>query len=102
MHLDLSSLIAPTSGLEELSLPFTKEEIDEVIRTMPADKAPGPDGFNGQFLKSCWNIKMHTGKNVAQFVGRNLGMKIQSSSNQLQQKDTEEILLLQFFSMMEH
>jgi hypothetical protein len=56
MHVDLPSLIAPTSGLEELSLPFTKEEIDEVIRTMPADKAPRPDGFNGHFLKACWNI----------------------------------------------
>ena len=21
---------------------------------MPADKAPGPDGFNGYFIKSCW------------------------------------------------
>jgi hypothetical protein len=56
MHLDLPALITPTSGLEELSLPFTKKEIDEVIRAMPADKAPGPDGFNGHFLKSCWNI----------------------------------------------
>jgi hypothetical protein len=56
MHLDLPSLITPTSGLEELSLPFTKKEMDEVIRTMHADKAPGPDGFNGHFLKSCWNI----------------------------------------------
>ena len=23
---------------------------------MPADKAPGPDGFNSQFLKTCWHI----------------------------------------------
>jgi hypothetical protein len=23
---------------------------------MPTDKAPGPDGFNGFFLKSCWEI----------------------------------------------
>jgi hypothetical protein len=23
---------------------------------MPADKSPGPDGFNGQFLKTCWHI----------------------------------------------
>jgi hypothetical protein len=56
VHLNLPSLIAPTSSLEELSLPFTNKEIDEVIRTMPADKAPGPDGFNAHFLKSCRNI----------------------------------------------
>jgi hypothetical protein len=23
---------------------------------MPADKAPGPDGFNGVFIKKCWPI----------------------------------------------
>ena len=23
---------------------------------MPADKAPGPDGFNGHFLKATWHI----------------------------------------------
>ena len=23
---------------------------------MPSDKAPGPDGFNGKFYKSCWEI----------------------------------------------
>jgi hypothetical protein len=54
MQFDLSSLISPVAGLEELSQPFTKEEIDEVIRLMPIDKSPGPDGFNGLFLKTCW------------------------------------------------
>jgi hypothetical protein len=23
---------------------------------MPTDKAPGPDGFNGLFLKKCWHL----------------------------------------------
>jgi hypothetical protein len=23
---------------------------------MPCDKAPGPDGFNGMFIKKCWHI----------------------------------------------
>jgi hypothetical protein len=23
---------------------------------MPIDKAPGPDGFNGKFLKKCWDL----------------------------------------------
>jgi hypothetical protein len=26
---------------------------------MPANKAPGPDGFNGAFYKSCWEIIKH-------------------------------------------
>jgi hypothetical protein len=56
MLFDLESLIHPISGLEELFVPFTTQEIDAVINNMPLDKAPGPDGFNGQFLKSCWHI----------------------------------------------
>ena len=56
MDFDLPSLITPVAGLEALTLPFTNVEIDQVVRTMPPDKAPGPDGFNGQFLKSCWHI----------------------------------------------
>lgn len=43
-------------GLNTLSIPFTHEEIDEVIKVMSSDRAPGPDGFNGCFLKSCWHI----------------------------------------------
>jgi hypothetical protein len=56
MVFDLPSVIQPTPSLEELSTPFTTEEIDAVVRHLPPDKAPGPDGFNGQFLKSCWHI----------------------------------------------
>jgi hypothetical protein len=56
MLFDLQTLIQPTPGLEELSSPFTKAEIDAVVKSMPIDKAPSPDGFNGQFLKSCWHI----------------------------------------------
>ena len=53
---DLGDLIQPVPGLEDLSGPFTNEEIDRVIKLIPADRAPGPDGFNGQFLKVCWEI----------------------------------------------
>ena len=59
MKFDLSLIIKRVEGLEELSAPFTHSEIDEVVRTMPNDRAPGPDGFNGQFLKSCWHIIKH-------------------------------------------
>ena len=50
MLFNLSSLIQPLQGLEVLSAPFTVEEIDQVVKSMTVDKAPGPDGFNGQFL----------------------------------------------------
>ena len=37
-------------GLEELTVPFTSEVVDQVVRDMPADRAPMPDGFDGCFL----------------------------------------------------
>lgn len=40
----------------ELDGPFIIEEILAVLKDMPPDHAPGPDGFNGVFFKRCWNI----------------------------------------------
>jgi hypothetical protein len=52
-------LIQQVDGLNSLSAAFTREEIDEVIKELPTDKAPGPDGFNGMFTKRCWHIIKH-------------------------------------------
>jgi hypothetical protein len=35
---------------------FSEEEIRTTIAELPAEKAPGPDGFTGVFYKSCWGI----------------------------------------------
>lgn len=59
MRFDLLALIQPNSNLDELTAPFTHKEIDYVISEMPSDRAPGPDGFNGAFLKACWPIIKH-------------------------------------------
>ena len=56
MGFDLASLINPVDGLDLLTKPFEKEEMDDVVKHMPVDKAPGPDGFNGLFFKRCWHI----------------------------------------------
>ena len=56
MGFDLPNLIQRVDGLEDLSLPFTDSEVDAVIKNMPCDRAPGPDGFTGLFLKRCWSI----------------------------------------------
>jgi hypothetical protein len=56
MQFDLGHLIQRVDGLEELTAPFTKEEMNGVIKNMPTDRAPEPDGFNGRFLKKCWPI----------------------------------------------
>ena len=56
MHFNLSDLILPLQNLDWMEEPFKLKEIDEVINHLPPDKSPGPDGFNGQFFKKCWNI----------------------------------------------
>jgi Reverse transcriptase (RNA-dependent DNA polymerase) len=35
---------------------FTRQEIEEVIKTWPNNKAPGPDGYTGEFLKKFMDI----------------------------------------------
>ena len=56
MGFDLDTLIARVDGLEDLSQPFSDSEVESVIKNMPPDRAPGPDGFSGLFLKKCWPI----------------------------------------------
>ena len=53
MHFDLHDLITPRDNLQSLVEPFETEEINNIVKKMPIDKAPGPDGFNGLFLKKC-------------------------------------------------
>ncbi|CAO2206826.1 unnamed protein product [Urochloa humidicola] len=42
--------------LSHLEDDFTEEEVFEVIQEIAADKAPGPDGFIGSFLKTSWPV----------------------------------------------
>ena len=55
-NFDVHQLITTVPGLEDQFAPFLPEEMDKVIKLIPSDRAPGPDGFNGHFLKHCWNI----------------------------------------------
>ena len=54
MNFDLPAFIQPDLDLSFLVNPFSKEEIDAVVKHLPSDKAPRPDGFNTDFLKRCW------------------------------------------------
>jgi hypothetical protein len=56
IYFDLDSLISGEPGLDDLQAPFTTEEIDAIVSNLPSGKSPGPDGFNTDFLKKCWNV----------------------------------------------
>jgi hypothetical protein len=46
-------LVPVSSGvvLDNLVAPILRSEVDNIIKRMPADKALGPDGFNGVFYQ---------------------------------------------------
>ncbi|KAM0823486.1 hypothetical protein ACQ4PT_070823 [Festuca glaucescens] len=52
--LNLDVLNLPTVDTTELEVPFSEAEIWEVIKGLPPDKAPGPDGFTARFYQSRW------------------------------------------------
>jgi hypothetical protein len=49
-------LIQPIDNLSELEHPFSCQEIDQIIKCLPSNKSPGPDGFNTDFVKKCWPV----------------------------------------------
>lgn len=51
MSFDLQDLIQQVVDLDFITEPFSREEIDNIISKLPVDKSPGPDGFNGLFMK---------------------------------------------------
>jgi hypothetical protein len=57
------------------------DEILQVIKNMPNNNAPGLDGFNGLFIKKCWNIiKQDFERLVQDFCSNNVDLKCINTS----------------------
>jgi len=54
--LDLNFFHREGIDLSALDDPITEDEVWQTIKNLPADRAPGPDGYTGRFYKSCWQI----------------------------------------------
>jgi hypothetical protein len=56
LTLDLSSLFGNPRDLSALVIPFSHQEINEVVKALPSDKSPRSNGFNIDFINKCSNI----------------------------------------------
>ncbi|KAM0002505.1 putative RNA-directed DNA polymerase [Helianthus debilis subsp. tardiflorus] len=54
-HCDWFKMV-PVEDARRLVRGFTKEEIREAVLDCGSDRAPGPDGFNFNFIKQFWNV----------------------------------------------
>ena len=45
--------------IDQLNRPITRNEIEYVIKTLPTNKSPGPDGFTGEFYQNIQRRNLH-------------------------------------------
>ena len=107
MHFDLQDLYENRGDpqlLKDLEKPSTHEEIDEVVKNLPSDKAPRPDGFNGDFIRACWDIlakdfyqliqDFHEGKISLQSINASFITLVPKKDSPLSTNDYKPISLL--------
>jgi hypothetical protein len=58
-RIKLDMLDLPQPDLIGMSSKFPEEEVWSVIRSLPPDKAPGPNGFTACFLQVAWHVIRH-------------------------------------------
>jgi hypothetical protein len=56
IYYDLADLVQPVDNLEDLTIPFSKEEIDTTVKKLQSGKSPDSNGFNSDFIKKCWGV----------------------------------------------
>jgi hypothetical protein len=56
LTLNLDAFHRTSVDLSDLDQFLSEEEIWSTIKSLPPDKAPGPDGFTGRFYRAAWQI----------------------------------------------
>lgn len=51
-----SAVLERSNELQFLEEPFSVIKIEDIIKALPNDKSPGPDGFSNEFMKAAWAI----------------------------------------------
>lgn len=54
--IDFEALGIEQHDLSQLDQPVSEQQAWEAIKALPADRAPGPDGFTGAFYKASWPV----------------------------------------------
>jgi hypothetical protein len=54
--INLQELGINSHNLADLDMPFSEEEVWAIVKRIPSNKAPRPDGFTDRFYKTCWPI----------------------------------------------
>jgi hypothetical protein len=54
IDLNWEKINLPAADLAHLDVPFSLPELKAAVDGMHGEKAPGPDGFIGEFFKKCW------------------------------------------------
>lgn len=104
MVFNTNALLNRNQELNILETPFSNEEIDLIVKHLPHNKSPGPDGFNNEFLQKCWPIirrdfyqifhKFHSGHISLQSINSSFITLIPKVDTPLKVNDFRPISLL--------
>lgn len=55
-RIDIGSLDIPQLDLSGLDVGFYVDEVWNIVKETPSNRAPGPDGFTGLFYRAAWEV----------------------------------------------
>jgi hypothetical protein len=56
MYFNLNEFLQREDDLDDPIRPFTHEEINGIVMSLPSGKSPRPDDFNTDFMKKFWGL----------------------------------------------